>query len=185
MRAPIASGLEARGYVDAPGDFNHDTIATSCCRTRTAPLQSGNERDKRHQERNRGQPRTELESSRNRRLQRRQHSDILLQNANGAVAVWKMTGTSLSSSAVLANPGANWKAVGTGDFDDDGHADILLQNTNGSVAVWETDGTKVTTSAVVANPGESWKAIGTGDFNADGHSDILLQNADGRVAIGR
>ena len=94
-----------------------------------------------------------------------------------------MTGTNLTSSAVVANPGANWKAVGTGDFDDDGHADILLQNTNGAVAVWETDGTKVTTSAVVANPGASWKAVGTGDFNSDSHSDILLQNADGRVAI--
>ena len=111
------------------------------------------------------------------------HSDILLQNTNGAVAIWEMDGTSLSSSAVLANPGANWKAIGTGDFNDDGHSDILLQNTNGAVAVWEMDGTKVTTSAVEANPGPSWKAIGTGDFNGDGHSDILLQNADGRVAI--
>ena len=38
----------------------------------------------------------------------------------------------------MANPGANWKVVGTGDFTGDGHSDdILLQNTNGNVAIWE------------------------------------------------
>ena len=44
-----------------------------------------------------------------------------------------MNGNHLMSSAVVANPGANWNAIGTGDFDGDGHSDILLQNTNGHV----------------------------------------------------
>ena len=111
-------------------------------------------------------------------------NDILFQNANGQAAIWDVGGATLSSSALLgANPGPNWKDVGTGDFNDDTHPDILLQNTNGNVAVWETNGTSVTSSAVVASPGANWKTVGTGDFNDDGHSDILLQNANGNVAI--
>ena len=42
-----------------------------------------------------------------------------------------------------ANPGPSWKAIGTGDFNDDGHSDILWQNTNGQVAIWEMNGTNV------------------------------------------
>ena len=95
-----------------------------------------------------------------------------------------MNGVSLVGSALLgANPGPNWTAVGTGDFNDDGQPDILLQNMNGQVAVWETNGANVTSSALVANPGPSWKAVGTGDFDGDHHSDILLQNTNGNVAI--
>ena len=99
------------------------------------------------------------------------------------VAIWETNGTTVTGSAVVANPGPNWKAVGTGDFNDDGHSDILLQNTNGEVAIWEMNGTISTSSAVVANPGPNWKVVGTGDFNDDGHSDILLQNTNGDVAI--
>ena len=110
--------------------------------------------------------------------------DILFQNASGQVAGWEVDGASLTGSALLgANPGPNWRAVGTGDFNGDSEPDILLHNTNGNVAVWETDGTNVTTAAAVANPGASWKAIGTGDFDGDHHSDILLQNTNGNVAI--
>ena len=109
---------------------------------------------------------------------------ILLQNVSGQAAIWDVSGATLTSSAVLgANPGPNWKDVGTGDFNDDMLPDVLLQNTNGAIAIWETNGTSVTGSAVVASPGANWHAIGTGDFNDDGHSDILLQNTNGAVAI--
>jgi FG-GAP-like repeat len=110
-------------------------------------------------------------------------SAVRWQNANGQTAIWEMNDTKLTASAVVAKPGPNWKAVGTGDFNDDGHSDILLQNTNGAVAIWEMNGAGLTGSAVVANPGSNWKAVGTGDFNDDGHSDILLQNTNGSVAI--
>ena len=111
-------------------------------------------------------------------------NDILFQNVSGQAAIWDVSGATLTSSALLgANPGPNWKDVGTGDFNDDMLPDILLQNTNGNVAVWETNGTSVTSSAVVASPGANWKTVGTGDFNDDGKSDILLQNTNGAVAI--
>jgi FG-GAP repeat len=40
--------------------------------------------------------------------------DIVLQNNNGAVAVWDMNGFAISESGVLANPGATWSALGDG-----------------------------------------------------------------------
>ena len=104
---------------------------------------------------------------------------------DGRVAIWQTNGTSVTSSAVVADPGPNWRAIGTGDFNGDGRSDILLQSTNGSVAIWQMSGTSLTSGAVVADPGPNWRAIGTGDFDGDGHADILLQNKDGRVAIWR
>jgi hypothetical protein len=91
-----------------------------------------------------------------------------------------MNGATIASSAVVADPGPNWHAIGTGDFNADGHSDILLQNTNGSVAIWEMNGSNIASSAVVANPGPNWHAIGTGGA---GSSDILFQNTSGQAAI--
>ena len=109
---------------------------------------------------------------------------LLFQNSNGQAAIWDLSGAIVTGSGLLgANPGPNWSAVGTGDFNDDTLPDILLQNTNGAVAIWETNGTHVTSSALVANPGANWKAVATGDFNDDQSSDILLQNTSGSVAI--
>jgi ELWxxDGT repeat protein len=117
------------------------------------------------------------------------HSDILWQNADGQAAIWEMNGTKQiagGSQLVGPNPGPNWKAVGTGDFNDDGHSDILWQNADGQAAIWEMNGTNQIAGGsqlVGPNPGPSWKVVGTGDFNDDGHSDILWQNADGQAAI--
>ena len=108
-----------------------------------------------------------------------------MQNTNGAVAIWEMkngaNGTTVADSAVVANPGANWKVVGNrAIFNGDGHSDILLQNTNGNVAIWEMNGVSATSSAVVGDPGPNWHAIGTKIL---GGSDILLQNTSGQTAI--
>jgi hypothetical protein len=62
-------------------------------------------------------------------------SEILWQNANGAVAMWAINGTNLAGSAVVADPGPNWHAIGT-----DGGSDILFQNTSGQTAIWEMMG---------------------------------------------
>ena len=74
--------------------------------------------------------------------------------------------------------GPSWKAIGTGDFNDDGYSDILWQNTStGQASIWEMNGNSMIGGGTVSpNPGPTWKAIGTGDFNDDGHSDILWQN---------
>ena len=117
------------------------------------------------------------------------HPDILWQNTSGQAAIWEMNGATQvagGSQLVGANPGPSWKAIGTGDFNDDGHSDILWQNTDGQAAIWEMDGANQIAGGsqlVGANPGPSWKVVGTGDFNDDGHSDILWQNTSGQAAI--
>jgi len=109
---------------------------------------------------------------------------ILWQSAAGQPAIWELNGATINGASLIdADPGPNWKAAGTADFNNDGSTDILLQNTNGSVAVWEMDGASLIKSAIVADPGPNWKAVGTGDFNQDGSADILLQNANGAVAV--
>jgi V8-like Glu-specific endopeptidase len=111
--------------------------------------------------------------------------DILWQNADGQAAIWDMSGTNVAGGGtVTPNPGANWTAIGTGDFNDDGNADILWRNTDGQAAIWDMNGTSVIGGGAISpNPGPSWTEIATGDFNDDGHSDILWQNADGQAAI--
>ena len=82
-----------------------------------------------------------------------------------------MSGNSVVGGGVVtANPGPSWKAIGTGDFNDDGHSDSLWQNADGQVSVWEMNGnTLIGGGAVSPNPGPAWKALGTGDLNEDRH----------------
>ena len=107
--------------------------------------------------------------------------DILWQNTNsGQASIWEMNANTLvGGGPVSPNPGPAWKAIGTGDFNDDHHSDVLFQNaSSGQVSIWEMNGNSLVGGGPVSpNPGPSWQAIGTGDFNHDGLSDILFQNA--------
>jgi hypothetical protein len=118
---------------------------------------------------------------------------ILLRSAStGEVAIWNMggaNGTTIESSGLAtvggatATPGANWEAIGTGDFTGAGQSDVVLQNSvTSQVAIWDMGGANGTTiigsglatvGGATATPGTDWKAIGTGGLNG---SDILFQN---------
>ena len=123
------------------------------------------------------------------------NSDIVLQNQDGSVAIWNMTGTTVASAGVVmsgtavANPGPTWRVAGTGDFYDDGKSDLLLQNQDGSVAIWEIgNGETITQSGLVqfngttAQPGPTQHIVGTGDFNNDGHTDIVFRDDTGAIS---
>jgi uncharacterized repeat protein (TIGR03803 family) len=113
-------------------------------------------------------------------------NSLLFQNSDGQAAIWNLVESDLiGGGTVSPNPGTSWRAVGTGDFNDDDNLDILWQNASGQVSIWEMNGnTLVGGGPVSINPGKSWQAIGTGDFNTDGHSDILFQNSiSGQIAI--
>ena len=64
--------------------------------------------------------------------------------------------TLIGGGTVSPNPGPSWKAIGTGDFNDDGHSDILWQNANGQASIWEMNGnTLIGGGPVSPNPGPS------------------------------
>jgi hypothetical protein len=110
---------------------------------------------------------------------------ILLQNTNGSLAEWQMTGTTLTSGAVLGpNPGPTWLAAATGGFFAGDSSDIVLQDSQyGAVALWQVRDSNVLNTYVLADPGTSWHVKGTGDFYADGNTDVALQNDNGAIAM--
>ena len=61
----------------------------------------------------------------------------------------------IGGGPVSPDPGPAWKAIGTGDFNDDGRSDILFQNTtSGQVSIWEMNGNTLTGGGPVSpNPG--------------------------------
>ncbi|MEA2570339.1 MAG: endonuclease mitochondrial [Acidobacteriota bacterium] len=89
--------------------------------------------------------------------------DLALQNTSSrAVAVWLLDalGTSISSAAVVATPAADWKLVGSGDYNGNGNSDLLLYNslTNG-IAQWQMNGTTIAAGWNIGTaPG--WKPLG-------------------------
>jgi cytochrome c peroxidase len=87
-------------------------------------------------------------------------ADILLQAtsgaSNGTPLIWEMNGTSILTQAALTNPGSQWHAIGTEDFNGDGMADILFQNTNATPLIWEMNGTSVASTFSLPNPGSGW-----------------------------
>jgi hypothetical protein len=88
-------------------------------------------------------------------------SDILWTSTSGAVAIWLMDGTTMTSSAFVATPGTEWSVVGTGDYDGDGKADILWKNTSDNTyAVWTMSGTSMSSSTFLSStPGSVWSAV--------------------------
>ena len=79
-----------------------------------------------------------------------------------------------NATKIRPNPGPNWKAIGTGDFNGDGRSDILWQNTNtGQASIWEMNGSSLIGGGRAGpDPGPTWRAIGAADFNGDGFSDM-------------
>ena len=110
-------------------------------------------------------------------------ADIVLQGADGSIALWKMHGEAVMDGKMIDNPGTFWKLVGAGDFTGDGHSDIVLQGQDGSVAIWTMQGDSLAESHKVVTLDAGWQVSGTGDFDGDGKPDLLLQGEDGMVAI--
>jgi hypothetical protein len=111
--------------------------------------------------------------------------DILFQDANGDLTIWKMNEVTRTNVTNISNPGQGWRAVAVGDFNGDGYSDILFQHSSGAIAVWTTNsnGTLTKGNGYYPNPPQGWHVVGTGDFNVRGKSDILWQHDTGVLAI--
>src|SRR5262249_58403442 len=70
----------------------------------------------------------------------------------------------------LTNPGNQWHAIGTGDFNGDGMSDVLFQNNDGTPLVWTMNGTSVVSTATYPNPGSSWVLKDDGPISGDSGS---------------
>ena len=113
--------------------------------------------------------------------------DILWQNDNGALALWRMNGTTIVINHALPNPGPTWHVVGDYDFNGDLKDDIFFQHDSGALAIWTISnaqfGTVSGMFAGIQNPGPTWHVVGTGDTDGDQRAGILWQNDSGALAI--
>lgn len=115
------------------------------------------------------------------------NEDLLFQHEDGTLAVWYMTGTTLTDVALLKpdNPGdKNWRVVTTADLNGDSHSDLVFQHTDGTLAVWFMDGIDLVSATLMnpSQPSKQWSVVGTGDFNADEVIDIAFQHDNGTLA---
>ena len=128
------------------------------------------------------QSRAGLESGGDWRLQRRRLLRHSFQNTStGQVSIWEMEGNTLiGGGPVSAKCGPAWKAIGTGDFNNDGRSDILFQNTtSGQVSIWEMNGNKLIGGRRASpNPGTSWHAHRNRQLRRRGLSDVLLSKRE-------
>ena len=121
------------------------------------------------------------------------NADILWQNDNGALALWQMTGTTVTAINALPNPGPAWHVVGDNDFNGDFRDDILFRHDSGALAIWTiTSAATGTISGMFVgtqNPGPAWHVVGTGDTDnnampgQDETAGILWQNDNGALVL--
>ncbi len=124
--------------------------------------------------------------------------DLVWQNyAAGEVGVWFLKGTSFESASYIANApqlpqnSANWKVVGTGDFNSDSNLDLVWRNdVSDQTGFWFLKGKTFESAAILDNApllgkdASGWKIVGTGDFSNDGNPELLWQNqAAGQVGV--
>jgi formylglycine-generating enzyme required for sulfatase activity len=116
-------------------------------------------------------------------------ADLIFQHADGTLAIWRMSRTSLESASLLdpSNSGdRNWRVAAAGDLSRDGKPDLVFQHTDGTLAAWYMDGIKLGSTALFnpKNPGDSrWRVAGLGHFNADGRLDLVFQHDDGTLGV--
>jgi hypothetical protein len=93
-----------------------------------------------------------------------------------------MNGAAIGTAGSAMSPAAGLKAIGTGDFNNDGKSDIIYEDTTGganNAVIWLMNGTSQTGSPItVANPGlpTTDVLLGAEDINGDGYSDLLWQD---------
>ena len=122
------------------------------------------------------------------------YSDIVWRQSSGALALWDMKGSTVTSSSTITSqgsaiaPDASWTIAGIGDFNNDGRADLLWRQSSGALALWQMNDASVAGSAFVTyqgntiTPDATWKIVEVGDFDGDGKSDILWRNDNGAMA---
>ncbi|MBP7867290.1 MAG: proprotein convertase P-domain-containing protein [Acidobacteria bacterium] len=109
------------------------------------------------------------------------NADILWRNFNdGYLSVWLMSNTVgvLGSTFAGGISSMEWKAVGSGHFDNDGRADVLWWNaTTGVLSIWFEDENGWQGDMSPGTVDTTWKITGIGDVDGNGIDDLLWRNA--------
>ena len=120
--------------------------------------------------------------------------DILWRQSSGALALWLMNGSTITSSQTVTyqgspvNPDSSWSVAG---IYDSGSFGIVLwrQNTTGDLVGWAMEGGTIlgtgnaTYQGQPVSPDPSWSLVGLGDFSGDGQTDYLWRNSNGTLAM--
>ena len=118
-------------------------------------------------------------------------TDLLWRNVGpggdvGALYVWLMNGTAVTSAGYLPPISLDWQVQQVGDFDGGGKADILWRDrSTGATYLWLMNGTAVAGQGYTAAQTDiSWQIQGAGDLNGDGRSDILWRKVGAAADTG-
>ena len=120
--------------------------------------------------------------------------DILWRQSSGALALWLMNGSTITSSQTVTyqgspvNPDSSWSVAG---IYDSGSFGIVLwrQNNTGDLVGWAMEGGTIlgtgnaTYQGQPVSPDPSWSLVGLGDFSGDGQTDYLWRNSNGSLAM--
>ena len=87
------------------------------------------------------------------------NTDLVMQNTDGSVVLWDMSGSHIVNAGNVGNPGPTWHVKGTGGFFGDGNTDLVMQNADGSVVLWDMSGSHIINAGNVGNPGASWNVL--------------------------
>ena len=89
-----------------------------------------------------------------------------------------MNGATIVTQKTLGTNLADWKVVGSEDFDGDGRAELLWHNTTTNTV--EIDSLGAGGFSYVGTPGyldSTWSVADIGDYNGDGKADILWKTS--------
>lgn len=115
--------------------------------------------------------------------------DLILQHADGTLAVWFMNGRVLLDGALLKVQivrTEETKITATGDFNEDGNTDVVLQSADRRLTIGFVDRLRIDTALPLnsGNPVDAdWAVAGAGDFDEDGKLDLVFQHTSGTLGV--
>ena len=123
-------------------------------------------------------------------------TDIVVENTStGEKKIWIMVYSggsfSISSEESFATD-ANYRIVGSGDFNGDSNQDLVVEQlSTSSVAttavsrtIWYMNGTSKSSEELIINFAQEWRIRGAKDFDANGTPDLIIQqDGSGRRGV--